>query len=52
LAADPPQGDYQTCQGNPEQPVVIDLGMALGDRVVVDGLAVLGDLADLIGDRG
>jgi hypothetical protein len=49
LAADPPQGGYQTCPGNPEQPVVIDLGMPLGDRAVVDGLAVLGDLADLIG---
>ena len=49
LVADPPQGDLQTCPGNPEQPVVIELGMPLGDRAVVDGLAVLGDLADLIG---
>lgn len=49
LAADPPPGDYQTCQGNPEQSVTIELGMPLGDREVVDGLVVLGDLADLIG---
>lgn len=49
LVADPPPGDYQTCQGNPEQSVAIELGMPLGDRTVVDGLTVLGELADLIG---
>ena len=49
LAADPPPGDSHTCQGNPEQPAVIELGIPLGDRAVVDGLTVLGDLVDLIG---
>ena len=46
LAADPLPGD---CPSNPEQPVVIELGTPLGDRAVVDGLTVLGDLVDLIG---
>ncbi len=46
LAADPLPGD---CPSNPEQPVVIELGTPLGDRPVVDGLTVLGDLVDLIG---
>lgn len=49
LAADPPPGDTQTCPGNPTRAVEIDLGMPLGKRVVVDGLAVLGDLVDLLG---
>lgn len=49
LVADPPPGDYQTCPGNPEAPVVIELGMLVGDRTVVDGLSVLGELADLLG---
>lgn len=48
LLADPPPGNYQTCPGNPEQPVAFELGMSLGDREVVDGLTVLGDLLDLI----
>ncbi|MBU1492408.1 MAG: hypothetical protein KJ956_00365 [Actinobacteria bacterium] len=49
LAADPPPGDIQECPSNPEQSVVIELGMPLGDREIVDGLVVLGDLADFIG---
>lgn len=48
LAADALEGG-QFCPGNPEQSVAIDLGIPLGDRAVVDGLAVLGDLVDLIG---
>ncbi|MCH7584572.1 MAG: hypothetical protein IH941_05365 [Acidobacteria bacterium] len=49
LAADPPPGDSHDCPSNPEQSVTIELGMPLGNRAVVDGLVVLGDLADLIG---
>jgi hypothetical protein len=49
MAADPPPGDAQSCPSNPEESVVIDLGMPLGDRTVVDGLSVLGDLVDLLG---
>ena len=40
---------FWRCPSNPEQPVVIELGIPLGDRAVVDGLTVLGDLVDLIG---
>ena len=49
LAADPPPSDYQDCPSNPEQSVTVELGMPLGDRGVVDGLVVLGELVDLIG---
>lgn len=48
MAADPPAGD-QNCPSNPQETVEIDLGIPLGDRTVVDGLSVLGDLFDLLG---
>ena len=29
-------GDVQTCQGNPPTPMLLDLGQALGDRLLID----------------
>ena len=48
FAASPPPGGFQDCQGNPEQAVVVDLPEPLGDRKVLDGLAVAGDLEDFL----
>lgn len=38
----------QTCPGNPEQPVTVDLPEPLGDREIVDGLLTGFDLADFL----
>ena len=51
FAAEPPPGDYQTCQGNPEQTIVIELPEPLGDRVLSDGLAVGMNLEDFLVDQ-
>ena len=48
FAAVPPPGLSQNCQGNPEQPVVVELDAPLGNRVVADGLAVAGHLEDFL----
>lgn len=48
FAATPPAEPEQTCPGNPEQPVNIDLGEPLGDRTIEDGLALAGDLRDFL----
>ncbi len=37
LAVRPPEGDIQTCQGNPETPVVVSLGQPVGERTLFDG---------------
>ena len=29
-------GDFQNCQGNPPTPMLLDLGQALGDRLLID----------------
>lgn len=49
FAAKPPPGEYQTCQGNPEQTHVVELSEPLGDREIQDGLALPGTLADFLG---
>jgi hypothetical protein len=43
-----PNGAY-TCQGVEGQEVVVELPEPLGDRVVRDGLYVVGNLADFVG---
>lgn len=43
-----PLGRAQTCQGNPEQGVIVELPEALGDRELLDGLAVAGNLEDFL----
>lgn len=48
FAAEPPPGDAHECPGNPEQPVVVELPEPLGDREVLDGLAVMGNLEDYL----
>ncbi len=48
FAAEPPPGDSQTCPGNPEQSLVVELPEPLGDRTVSDGLAVAGHLQDFL----
>jgi hypothetical protein len=48
FAAEPPPGHAQSCQGNPEQAVIVDLPEALGDRDLLDGLAVAGNLEDFL----
>jgi len=48
FAANPPSGDSQTCPGNPEQAIVVELGEPLGDREVLDGLALAGNLEDFL----
>ncbi len=46
FAAEPPPGDAHDCQGNPDQAVVVELREPLGDRPVLDGMAVAGDLGE------
>ncbi len=50
MLATPPPGDAFTCQGNPSQPVSIELSAPLGDREVVDGTTTAGRLSDYVGD--
>jgi len=40
FAADPPPGDAQTCQGNPETPFTVELPEPLGDREIVDDMSI------------
>jgi hypothetical protein len=48
FAAEPPSGN-QTCPGNPEASATVELPAPLGDREIVEGLAIVGlDLADFI----
>ena len=48
FAANPPPGGSQTCPGNPELAVVVELPEPLGDREVLDGLALAGNLEDFL----
>ncbi len=50
FAANPLSG-AQTCPGNPEQPVMIELSGPIGDREVVDGLALDLNLEDVLVDQ-
>jgi hypothetical protein len=43
-----PAGGGQTCQASPEAPVTVDLPEPLGDRAVIEGLAIGIDLADFL----
>lgn len=47
FAADPPSGD-QSCPGNPEASATVELPTPIGDREIVEGLAIGLDLADFI----
>lgn len=47
LAAEQP-GGAQTCPGNPEELLIIDLGEPLGDREVVDGRTTAGLISDYV----
>ncbi|MEX2419825.1 MAG: hypothetical protein WD652_05530 [Acidimicrobiia bacterium] len=40
FAAEPPPGDYQTCQGNPETPYTVELPEPLGDHEIIEGLSI------------
>ena len=48
FAAEPPVPVEQNCQGNPEQPIVVELPEPLGDRTLRDGLAVGLNLEDFL----
>jgi hypothetical protein len=48
FAAQPPNGDLFTCQGNPETRVTVDLPEPLGDREIIEGLALGIDLEDYL----
>ena len=48
FVAVPPSGEGQDCPSNPEAPVTVDLPKPLGDRVVMEGLAIGIDLADFL----
>lgn len=47
LTADLPQG-AQTCPGNPEEPVVVELGQPIGDRDIVNARLAAGVLSDYL----
>lgn len=47
LVADFPEGD-QTCPGNPEEALLVDVGEPIGDREILDGRQALGTLGDLL----
>ncbi len=48
FVAVPPSGEGQTCQSSPEAPVTVGLPKPLGERVVMEGLAIGIDLADFL----
>lgn len=47
LVAEAPEGS-QTCQGNPEEPVTIDLGEPLGSRQIIDARMAAGLITDYL----
>ena len=49
MAATPPDGDTFECQGNPSQPVTVDLAAPLGDRELVEGSTTAGRISDYVG---
>lgn len=48
FAAQPPPGDFFTCPGNPETGYRVTLPAPLGDREIVEGLAIGIDLEDYL----
>lgn len=48
FAAEPPPGDAFDCQGNPETPYRVVLPAPLGDRGIVEGMAIGLDLEDYL----
>lgn len=48
FAAEPPPGDAFDCQGNPETPYRVVLPGPLGDREIVEGMAIGLDLEDYL----
>lgn len=48
FAATPPPGEFFACPGNPEAPFTVDLPEPLGDRIVVEGLAIGISLEDYL----
>jgi hypothetical protein len=48
FAATPPEGNEQTCPGNPSAAVTVELPAPLGERTIRDGRLIASDLAELI----
>lgn len=48
FAAEPPPGDAFDCQGNPETAVTVELPESLGERQIIEGLAIGIDLEDYL----
>jgi hypothetical protein len=48
FAAEPPPGDAFDCPSNPEAEVTVDLPEPLGDRDIIEGLAIGIDLVDFL----
>ena len=48
FAAEPPEGSVFTCPSNPELAVTVELPEALGDREVMEGLAIGIELGDYL----
>lgn len=48
FAAEPPPGDAFTCPSNPETQVTVELPEPLGDREIIEGLAIGIDLAEYL----
>jgi hypothetical protein len=48
FAAQPPPGEFFTCPSNPDTPVTVELPQPLGERKVVEGLAIGISLEDYL----
>jgi hypothetical protein len=48
FAANPPEGDAFTCQGNPETPFVLELPQPIGDREIIEGYGIGIQLEDYL----
>jgi hypothetical protein len=48
FAAEPPPGDAFDCQGNPETPYTVELPEPLGDREIIEGMAIGISLEDYL----
>jgi hypothetical protein len=48
FAAEPPEGNFFTCPGNPEMAVTVELPEALGNREIIEGLAIGIELGDYL----
>lgn len=48
FAAEPPPGDAFDCPSNPETPVTVELSEPLGEREVIEGMAIGIDLEDYL----